>query len=121
MFSQSPAANQAASSGAGSVRSSRRRQRPLSNEGSIVQPKAKRQRSALNEQTFLPPDGAPEMEEVKKIASLPKRQPSLPNPRREIAVRNKKTRSGDRVEKGDGSTILVSFGYPKSRVSSLTD
>lgn len=72
-----------------------------------MQPKAKRQRSALSEQTFLPPDDAPDMEEVKKIAALPKRQPTVTNPRREIAVRNKKTRTGDRVEKGDGSTILV--------------
>lgn len=122
MFSQSPAVNQVAPSGAGSVRSSRRRQRPLSNEGSIIQPKAKRQRSALSEQTFLPLDDAVEMEEVKKIAALPKRQPSLPNPRREIAVRSKKTRTGDRIEKGDGSTILTKNDtYTVSKLPALPD
>lgn len=106
----SPSLNQAPSA---SVRSSRRRQRPLSNEGSILQPKAKRQRSTLNEETFVPPDGAPEMEEARsqKIATVvPKREPSreLAGSRREIAVRGKKHKAGDRVGKGDGSVILVS-------------
>lgn len=106
----SPSLNQAPSA---SVRSSRRRQRPLSNEGSILQPKAKRQRSTLSEQTFVPPDGAPAMEEAKsqKIATVAlKREPSreLAGSRREIAVRGKKPKSGDRGNKGDGSVILVS-------------
>lgn len=95
----------------GSVRNSRRRPRPLSNEGSINQPKAKRQRSALSEHTFLPPDGAPEMEETKapKTAALPRRETSreLAGQRREIAVRGKKSKSGDRGTKGDGSVVLV--------------
>jgi len=95
-----------------SVRSSRRRQRPLSNEGSIAQPKAKRQRSALSEQTFIPPDGAPEMEELKsQKAATPVRNEGLREvlgPQREIAVRGKKPRSGDRGNKGDGSVVLVS-------------
>jgi hypothetical protein len=92
-----------------SERSSRRRQRPLSNEGSILQPKAKRQRSTLNEQTFVAPDTAPEMEEIKgsKIAALSRRDSSreIQASRREIAVRGKKL--GDRSSKGDGSVVLV--------------
>ena len=102
---------------AASVRSSRRRQRPLSNEGSIAQPKAKRQRSTLNEQTFVPPDGAPEMEEVKSQKTLVRRESKgVLGQQREIAVRGKKPRSGDRGNKGDGSVVLVSssirFGVP---------
>ena len=92
---------------AGSVRSSRRRQRPLSNDGGIPQPKAKRQRSTLSQDTFTPPDGAPEMVEAKShIASLPRRDGSMPE-RREIAVRGKKPKFGDRGVKGDGTVVLV--------------
>ena len=93
----------------GSVRSSRRRQRPLSNDGGIPQPKAKRQRSTLSQETFTPPDGAPEMVEAKShVATLSRRESSIPE-RREIAVRSKKPKSGDRGAKGDGSVILVSY------------
>jgi nuclear pore complex protein Nup133 len=93
----------------GSVRSSRRRQRPLSNDGSIPQPKAKRQRSTLSQDTFTPLDGAPEMVEAKShIATLPRRESSMPE-RREIVVRGKKPKSGDRGAKGDGSVILVCY------------
>lgn len=53
------------------------------------------------------------MEEAKsqKIATVAlKREPSreLAGSRREIAVRGKKPKSGDRGNKGDGSVILVS-------------
>jgi nuclear pore complex protein Nup133 len=96
-----------------SVRTSRRRQRPLSNEGSIVEPKRKRQRSALNEQTFVPPDGAPEMEEAKhhKTAALVRNESvrEVSGPHREMVVRGKKSRSADRSNKGDGSVTLVSL------------
>lgn len=96
------------------TRSSRRRQRPHSNEGSIAQPKAKRQRSALSEHTFLAPNGeaAPEMEEGKgKIATVA-RQESVKDiaahaPRREIAVRGKKGKVAERTSRGDGSVVLV--------------
>lgn len=91
---------------------SRRRQRPLSNEGSIVQPKAKRQRSTLSEQTFMPTE-EPEMEETRsqKIATIHGRDSSreLQGPRREIVVRGKKPKGSDRSSKGDGSVILVCF------------
>lgn len=107
----SPSASQGPS---GSVRSSRRRQRPLSNEGSIQQPKAKRQRSALSEQTFIPPlDGPSEMEETKSqkliLASRRDNLRGNPGQRREIAVRGKKPKPGDRGSKGDGSSVLVSW------------
>lgn len=91
------------------VRTSRRRQRPLSNEGSLSAPKGKRQR--LNDQTFVPPGAAPEMEEAKSLMV-----PALARPgsagepaglQREIAVRGKKSRSGERSTKGDGSSVLV--------------
>lgn len=97
-----------------SVRTSRRRPRPLSSEASISQPKAKRQRSALSEETFIAPDVAPEMREVKAtkfVTSPPKRessrplQPALPN--RELTVRGKKQKAGERGNKGDGSIVLV--------------
>lgn len=40
------------------------------------------------------------------IATLPRRESSMPE-RREIAVRGKKPKSGDRGSKGDGSVTLV--------------
>ncbi|KAH7026113.1 Nup133 N terminal like-domain-containing protein [Microdochium trichocladiopsis] len=97
----------------------RRRQRPQSTDNSVQQPKAKRQRVPLNEQTFVNPDAniPPPRDnyEVKAAkfpsvdikqdgieAELPQRQPS-----RELSVRSKKTRPADRVNKGDGSTLLT--------------
>ena len=59
----------------------------------------------------MPPNGAPEMEEVKtqKIASIPRHDSSreIPGPRREIAVRGKKAKIGDRGNKVDGAVVLV--------------
>ncbi|RDL37912.1 Uncharacterized protein BP5553_05345 [Venustampulla echinocandica] len=111
---------------AASARTSRRRPRPLSNEGSI--PKAKRQRSALSEQTFMPPDGAPEMEETKayKTPTVAKRgslrNAHVPGPQKEIVVRGKKPRPGDRSGKGDGSVVLTTNDiYTVSRLPALPD
>jgi nuclear pore complex protein Nup133 len=57
------------------------------------------------------PDGAPEMEEVKsqRIATLPRRDSprETSGQRREIAVRGKKAKSGDRGNKADGAVVLV--------------
>jgi nuclear pore complex protein Nup133 len=67
----------------------------------------------LSEKTFVPPDGTLEMEETGKshkiAAIVPKREVprELAGPRREIAVRGKKSKSGDRGNKGDGSLMLV--------------
>lgn len=104
----SPSQNGAAP--APTVRTSRRRPRPSGD--SILPPKAKRQRSALTETTFVSPDAAPEMEETnnQKVAALVKHEnlKDAPAPSKEIAVRGgKKTRSTDRGNKGDGSVVLV--------------
>ncbi|TVY91891.1 Nucleoporin [Lachnellula willkommii] len=109
---------------AGSIRTSRRRQRPLSNEGSISQPPPKRQRSALNKETFVPPDGRPhEMTETKTskpVAALVKQESrEISGPQKQIAVRGKKSRSGDRTNKGDGSIVLTANDtYTVSRIIS---
>lgn len=94
---------------------SRRRQRPLSSENLPQQPKAKRQRLPLTEQTFVNPEVQQEMIEVKtdKVATVEPRNtpvvesPSLA-PRKELNVRAKKPKHGDRAaNKGDGSLVLV--------------
>lgn len=91
------------------VRTSRRRPRPSGD--SIAPPKAKRQRSALTDSTFVSPDAAPEMEEAKaKIATLSRHENMKDAPAsKEIALRGgKKPRSMERGSKGDGSVVLVS-------------
>ena len=108
---------------------SRRRQRPLSSDNSIQQPKAKRQRLPLTEQTFVSPsDAAPEMYEVKsnRIPMLEvMRQDGIevaPAPKKELSVRSKKPKPGERVSKGDGSVLLVRAVsvFCRRRVSLLT-
>lgn len=78
----------------------------------MLQPKAKRQRSALTEQTFMAPDAAPEMDEGRSSKSnriIAKRESTKlgQTPRRELAMRVKKLKTGERATKGDGSIILV--------------
>lgn len=99
---------------------SRRRQRPLSSENLAQQPKAKRPRIPLTEQTFVNPDvpqQQQEMIEVKtdKVATLPTKNNNIepaeslsPVLRKELNVRAKKAKHGDRAaNKGDGSLVLV--------------
>ncbi len=93
---------------------SRRRQRPASSDSLIQQqPKAKRQRLPLTEQTFVNPEAAPEMFEVKsdKVAMLSVKHDGIENaraPKKEpLAVRSKKPKPGERISKGDGSVVLV--------------
>ncbi|KAL0942209.1 nuclear pore complex subunit nup133 [Colletotrichum truncatum] len=114
---------------------SRRRQRPVSNESLAQQPKAKRQRLPLTEQTFVNPDvssaPAPEMYEVKsdKVATLDVRQdgienhpPITPTPRKELSVRAKKPKGGERPTKGDGSVVLTTNNaYTVSKLPALPD
>lgn len=117
MFSNAPFANE---SSAPAARSSRRRPRPLSNEGSSLQPKAKRQRSEIVKQTFTPPDGAPEMEEAgRQMIPMIDRDASrdIQGARREIAVRGKMGKSSERASKGDGSILLVSSREPTSMLN----
>jgi nuclear pore complex protein Nup133 len=94
-----------------SIRSSRRRQRPLSSEHSVDLPNPKRtKRSAISEHTFLAPNGRPEMEETRstKATALVKHEIIKEViPSKEIVMRGKKSRSGDRSVKGDGTVVLV--------------
>ncbi|KAF6839104.1 nuclear pore complex subunit nup133 [Colletotrichum plurivorum] len=115
---------------------SRRRQRPVSSERTVQQPKAKRQRVPLTEQTFVNPEvsstPAPETYEVKsdKVATLDVRQdgienhhPSIaPTPRRELSVRAKKPKGAERPTKGDGSVVLTTNNaYTVSKLPALPD
>ena len=91
---------------------SRRRQRPLSSDSLVQEPKAKRQRRPLTEQTFVNPDAPPDMFEVKpdKVATADLRQDGIENfavPKKDVQVRAKKPKAGDRASKGDGSVVLV--------------
>lgn len=104
---------------------SRRRQRPISSDSLAQQPKAKRQRLPLTEQTFLNPDTPPDMFQVthSKVAMLSSKrdgvenQPipstsngavsAMPAPKKELSVRSKKTKAGDRISKSDGGIVLV--------------
>lgn len=96
---------------------SRRRQRPKSSESLVPQPKAKRQRVPLTEQTFVNPEAdEPEPRVESKIdkASPPVASPDsnienlYPSHRKELNVRTKKSKHGDRAaQKGDGSLLLV--------------
>lgn len=102
---------------------SRRRQRPLSQENIVQQPKAKRQRLPLTEQTFVNPEvppagqdsievrpshspaGAPEPAAPENIEN---QHPTSTPTRKDLNVRTKKPKHGDRAaNKGDGSVVLV--------------
>jgi len=103
------------------TRSSRRRQRPVSSDSLAQQPKAKRQRVPLSETTFVNPEAPPEMYEVKsdKLDIMPIKRDGLDNrpaPRKELSVRSKKPKAGDRVSKGDGSVVLVRYSDRKPRI-----
>ncbi|QBZ56916.1 hypothetical protein PoMZ_01834 [Pyricularia oryzae] len=116
----------AASGGPATATRSRRRQRPLSSESLVPQPKAKRQRLPLSEQTFVNPDTT-EMVEVRseKIAKLqPKhdRIISPPQPKQDLSVRSKKPKPGERISKGDGSVVLTTNNaYTVSKLPALPD
>ncbi|KAI0014899.1 Nup133 N terminal like-domain-containing protein [Xylariomycetidae sp. FL0641] len=111
----SPAANNGSQTGAPTLAATRgrRRQRPLSSESS-QQPKAKRvkqERASVSDQTFVDPADRPENYEVKSTRSS--RGATKPDAveehvpyKNELSVRSKKNRPGDRLNKGDGSTLL---------------
>ncbi len=114
MFSAAPSEG-----GPATATRSRRRQRPKSQESLVPQPKAKRQRVPLTEQTFVSPDVPPEAAVVE--TQQPDKSPPIdianegsfeninPAPRRESHVRAKKSKHGERAaQKGDGSLLLVS-------------
>ncbi|KFY63297.1 hypothetical protein V496_04035 [Pseudogymnoascus sp. VKM F-4515 (FW-2607)] len=113
---------------AANTRNARRRPRPASSENIALQPKAKRQRSSLHDNTFVAPDAASEMQEVKakKPSVGVARHESITEPqgtiRRDLTVRGKKPKSVERSGKGDGSTVLTSNDvYTVSRLPALPD
>lgn len=74
----------------------------------------------------MPPDAAPEIEEVKgqKVATLPRRDSSreVLGHRREIVVRGKKGKAGDRGNKADGAVVLTTNDtYTVSKLPALPD
>ncbi|KAI1344713.1 Nup133 N terminal like-domain-containing protein [Xylariaceae sp. FL0016] len=108
----------------------RRRQRPLSSDNSLNQPKAKRlrpERPTVTDQTFVSPDAAPETYEVKstKSSAVPIKQDGIEiplAPKQELSVRSKKSRTGDRYSKGDGSTLLsTTAAFDVRRLPALPD
>ncbi|KFH41686.1 Nucleoporin-like protein [Hapsidospora chrysogenum ATCC 11550] len=119
---------------------SRRRQRPLSSENAVQQPKTKRQRLPLTENTFVNPEpqqhqppSQPQPQndsiEVKadKAPAFEYRKEDVENhhppPRRDLNVRAKKAKHGDRAaNKGDGSLVLTSTNaYTVSKLPALPD
>ncbi|RYP44446.1 hypothetical protein DL768_009093 [Monosporascus sp. mg162] len=93
---------------------SRRRQRPLSAENSVQQPKAKRQRVPLSEDAFANSNSNAESYEVKSAKpSVPEakqdgiKDPPPQLPKQGLSVRSKKPRHAERLNKGDGSTLLA--------------
>ncbi|KAI1822120.1 Non-repetitive/WGA-negative nucleoporin C-terminal-domain-containing protein [Xylaria intraflava] len=93
----------------------RRRQRPSSSDHSLPLPKSKRLRSDRSQNATQPcadPVPIPETYEVKSTQppSVEVKQDgidvSATVPRQELSVRSKKTRPGDRLHKGDGTTLL---------------
>ncbi|KUI56706.1 hypothetical protein VP1G_03982 [Cytospora mali] len=128
--------NQNTSSGPAMATRSRRRQRPVSSDNSLTQqPKAKRQRRPLTESALVNPDthnAQPEMLEVKhdKVAKLPSVPDGIENAqapttrplRREVTVRPKKPKQGERTSKSDGSVELARTNtYTVSKLQALPD
>jgi nuclear pore complex protein Nup133 len=118
---------------------SRRRQRPLSQENIVQQPKAKRQRLPLTEQTFVNPEVPQQQHQQQNPDSIEVRPGRAPAtelatdnnenhhntpPRKDLNVRaSKKTKHGDRAaNKGDGSIVLTSTNaYTASKLPALPD
>ncbi|KAH6652823.1 Nup133 N terminal like-domain-containing protein [Truncatella angustata] len=108
----------------------RRRQRPVSDE-SVRQPKAKRARIPLNEQTFNPEANQNETYEVKparsSVASLKQDgidgiENSPSQTKKELSFRSKKAKTGERLSKGDGSVVLTSNNaFAVSKLPALPD
>ncbi|RKF57970.1 Nucleoporin NUP133 [Erysiphe neolycopersici] len=107
-----------------SQRTSRRRQRPLSSENSGSEPKSKRRRSAFALKTNLTPGNTTEKYETdEKNAKVSALQIAKDGPQgRDLAVRSKKIRSGEREHKGDGSVMLSSTDmYTVAKLPALPD
>ncbi|KAI0802720.1 Non-repetitive/WGA-negative nucleoporin C-terminal-domain-containing protein [Xylaria sp. FL0064] len=116
MFAPAPSNNSHNGTPTSMTTRGRRRQRPLSSDNSLPLPKSKRLRSdrpQVTDQTFVEPLAAPETYEVKAAQSSaagPKQdgiERPVAVPRQELSVRSKKSRPGDRLHKGDGTTLLT--------------
>ncbi|QYT05602.1 hypothetical protein H0G86_012490 [Trichoderma simmonsii] len=127
----SPSANEG---GPATATRSRRRLRPKSQEQLVTAPKSKRQRVPLSEQTSTNNDAQPEIAEARpeKVATPvePKKDVAVENApptqtvlRKELIVRTKKPKHGDRAApKGDGSLVLTSTNaYTVSKLPALPD
>ncbi|KAI1476764.1 Nup133 N terminal like-domain-containing protein [Daldinia eschscholtzii] len=105
----------------------RRRQRPVSSDNSVQQPKAKRQRIPLTDQTLANPTTPPETYEVKsaKPSMVDVKQDGIeesPTPKQELSLRSKKVRPGERLSKGDGSTLLsTNIAFDVRKLPALPD
>ncbi|KAJ5051528.1 uncharacterized protein L3040_001304 [Drepanopeziza brunnea f. sp. 'multigermtubi'] len=95
---------------------------------SINGPKTKKARMTVSDETFIPPDPAPEMEETRnhKVAALPRpdnTRDSAPGAQRDMALRGgRPLRSTERVSKGDGTSVLTTNDtYTVSRLPALPD
>ncbi|KAK3492472.1 Non-repetitive/WGA-negative nucleoporin C-terminal-domain-containing protein [Neurospora hispaniola] len=113
------------------TRSSRRRARPSNTDATVQAPKAKRQRVPLHETTVANTEAHPEtdtdMYEAKsdKLALLDIKRDGIENlggPRKELSVRSKKQKAGERTAKGDGSIVLTTNNaYTVSKLPALPD
>ncbi|KAI2624844.1 Nup133 N terminal like-domain-containing protein [Hypoxylon sp. NC1633] len=106
----------------------RRRQRPLSSDNSVQQPKAKRPRIPLNDQTFVNPTATTlETYEVKSTrpSVVEIKQDGIeesPVSKNELSFRSKKARPGERFSKGDGSTLLsTNVAFDVRKLPALPD
>lgn len=100
---------------------SKRRQRPVSSEITASEPQKKRRRSAIASQKSPISENTHQTPEKNtKITSL---QVIKDGPQgRDLAVRAKKSRTGDREHKGDGSIILSSNDmYTVAKLPALPD
>ncbi|KAI1439241.1 Non-repetitive/WGA-negative nucleoporin C-terminal-domain-containing protein [Xylaria sp. CBS 124048] len=115
MFAPAPTGESQNTTSSQMITRSRRRQRPSSSDHSLPLPKSKRLRSDRSQAASQPnADTAtvPETYEVK--STLPSATEVKQDgmgvpvavPRQELTVRSKKTRTGDRLHKGDGTTLL---------------
>lgn len=92
----------------------RRRQRPTSGDNLPKSKRLRSDRAPVTDQTFVEPMAAAETYEVKfaQPSAIEARQDGIERPiampRQELSVRSKKGRIGDRLHKGDGTTLLVS-------------
>ncbi|KAI1762599.1 Nup133 N terminal like-domain-containing protein [Hypoxylon sp. FL1150] len=127
MFSASVHNGAEATSLASTTTRGRRRQRPLSSENSPQQPRTKRLRSTINDQTFVNPSTAPETYEVKSArpSMVDLKQDGIeesPASKQELSFRSKKARPGERLSKGDGSILLsTNIAFDVRKLPALPD